>query len=57
MQEMTGTFTMISCIHIYKDIRNPSVGEIVICEREPKNPRNPYMITLWKDRIIVGHVP
>ena len=57
---MTSAFTLISCIHgyhIYKDIWNAPVGETVVCERESRNARDPFVVALWKERAIVGHVP
>ena len=54
------TFTLTSCIrgyHVYKDIWDPPVGETVECEREARNPRDPYAVGLRKDSVTVGHVP
>jgi len=42
---MAATFTLVSCIrrcHVYKDIWDPSLGESARCEREDRNPQNPY---------------
>ena len=54
------TFTLTSCVrgyHVYKDIWNPPVGETVDCEREDRNPEDPYAVALRKDSVTVGHVP
>ena len=51
---------MSRCIrgyHVYKDVWDPPVGEIVVCQREDRNPRDPYVVALWKDSVTVGHVP
>ena len=29
----------------------------MICERESRKARDAFAIALWKDRVIVGHVP
>ena len=48
------TFTLTSCVrgyHVYKDIWNPPVGETVDCEREDRNPEDPYAVALvWRRR-------
>jgi len=43
--------------HVYKDIWDPPVSEIVSCEHENRNPRDPYTVALWKDSITVGRIP
>jgi len=43
--------------YVYKDIWDPPVSEIVFCECEDRNPRDPYVVALWKDSITVGHIP
>jgi len=56
----TVAFTLNSCIrgyHVYKDIWDPPIGEIVVCQRENRNPRDPYAVALRKDSVTVGHVP
>jgi len=42
---MAATFTLSSCIrgyHVYKDVWDPSLDESVRCEREDRNPQDPY---------------
>ena len=49
-------FTLISCVrgyHVYKDIWDPVVGETLNCEREDRNPQDPYDVDVKK----IGHVP
>jgi len=44
----TVAYTLSSCIcsyHVYKDIWDPPVSEIVICECENRNPRDLYVKT------------
>ena len=57
---MAVTFTLVSCVrgyHIYKNVWIPVVGETVNCEREDRNPQDPYAVGLKKDGTTVGHVP
>ena len=58
--EMAAMFTLISCIrgyHVYKGIWDPVVGETLNCEREDRNPQDPYAIDVKKVGTAVGHVP
>ena len=53
---MTVAFTLSSCIHgyhVYKDVWDPPVGEIVVANVK----RDLYTIALQKDSVTVGHVP
>jgi len=44
--------------HVYKDIRNPEIGEVLICKQEFKNLHDPYAVSaVHEDNIMVGHVP
>jgi len=44
--------------HVYKDIWNPEIGEVLICEQEFGNLHNPYAISVvCEDNVMVGHVP
>ena len=57
---MVVTFTLVSCVrgyHIYNNVWIPVVGETVNCEREDRNPQDPYAVGLKKDGTTVGHVP
>ena len=57
---MAATFTLISCVrgyHVYKDIWDPVVGETLNCEREDRNPQDPYAVSVKKVGTTVGHVP
>ena len=51
---------VVSCIrgfHIYGDTWTPSVGEILICERESGNASDLYAMAIKKGSEVVGHVP
>ena len=43
--------------HIYKDIWRPTLGERLMCEREPENAYDQYSISVIKNDTIVGHIP
>ena len=43
--------------HVYADVWTPSVGEILICERESGNPSDLYAVAIKKGMEVVGHVP
>ena len=46
-----------SCIrghHIYKNIRNPAVGEVLVCEGEPHNAADRYSVAIAKGGVVVG---
>jgi len=52
---MAATLTLVGCIrgyYVYKDVWDPSLGETVCCEREDRNPQDPYAtwpLTSYKD--------
>ena len=49
-----------SCIrgnHIYKEIWDPTIGEVVQCEREPRNSVDQYSVAITKRGVVVGHFP
>ena len=44
-------------MYIYKEIWEAVVGEILACEREPKNAADRYAVAVKKDGTIIGHLP
>ena len=49
---------MVRGFHIYKDVWNPVVSDIRMCQREFGNLHDPYAVTVVrKDAVIVGHIP
>ena len=47
-----------SCIrghHIYKEIRNPCLGEVLRCERDPHNVVDQYSVAVKKG-VVEGHL-
>ena len=50
--------SMVRDFHIYKDVCNPVVGDILMCQREFGNFHDPYAVTVvCEDAVIVGHIP
>ena len=48
-----------SCIrghHIYKNIWNPAVGEVLVCEREPHNAADRYFVAITKGAFLIDDV-
>lgn len=48
---------MIRGYHVYQDVWEANVGEILPYTREVGNRRDPHAIAVKKDSIIVGHLP
>ena len=49
-----------SCIrgyHIYQNIWNAEVDDHFVCEREPLNSSDRYVVAILKDDVVVGHLP
>ena len=43
--------------HLYQRIWTPEIGEYLVCEREPTNSIDRYVVAVVKDDVIVGHLP
>jgi len=43
--------------HIYKDVWEPTNGEVLACLRETGNDFDCFAVSVMKDAVIVGHVP
>ena len=43
--------------HVYKDIWNPRIGEVLPLEREPNNSEDRFAVALKRTGSVVGHVP
>ena len=48
---------MVRGYHVYKEIWDASIGEELLCAREPTNPCDPFAIAVVKSNQTVGHVP
>ena len=50
----------LSCVrgyHVYQDVWDAAIGEILTCEREPSNSQDRYAVAVKKEGSIVGHLP
>ena len=43
--------------HIYNDIWEAAVGEMLVCLREPKNTHDRYAAAVEKDSMVISHLP
>ena len=43
--------------HVYLEIWEAVVGEVLVCEREPRNTADRYAVAVKKDGTIIGHLP
>ena len=43
--------------HIYINLWNPAVGEVLVCEREPHSAADWYFVAITKGGVVVGHLP
>ena len=43
--------------HVYREIWEAAVGEVLICEREPRNAKDGYAVAVKKDGTVIGHLP
>ena len=49
-----------SCVqghHIYKEVWNPVVGEVPLCERELHKAADQYSVAITKGGVVIGHLP
>ena len=43
--------------HVYRDIWEAAVGEVLMCHREPTNSSDRYAVAVIKSAEIIGHLP
>lgn len=43
--------------HVYKEIWEAPVGQVLECAREPLNPKDRYAVAVKRTGTIVGHLP
>ena len=43
--------------HVYREIWEAATGEVLVCEREPRNARDRYAVAVKKDGCVIGHLP
>ena len=44
-------------IHAYKDLWTPATGKLLLVKREPTNSHDVNAVAVYKETVIVGHVP
>lgn len=57
---VTSTLERNCCVrgyHVYHSIWDATVGEELLCEREPTNERDRYAVAVIKDGVVIGHLP
>ena len=58
---VSGDFVEVSSfvrgIHAYKDLWEPSIGEVLLLQREPENSQDKLAVAVLKSGRVVGHVP
>ena len=43
--------------HVYREIWEAAVGEVLTCEREAQNENDRYAVAVKKDGVVIGHLP
>ena len=43
--------------HAYHEVWNPTIGEFLILSTEPTNAKDPNAVAIFREDIVVGHVP
>ena len=43
--------------HIYRNVWEPKIGDIVQCRLEPENKRDPFAVAVVNKDLVVGHLP
>ena len=51
------TMSHVKGYHVYKTLWIPVIGECLLSEREPDNPKDKYAVCVKKENRIVGHLP
>ena len=48
---------MVRGYHVYKDVWSAALGELLSCQREPTNTRDPFAVAVVRSLVTVGHIP
>ena len=43
--------------HVYQEIWEAAVGEVLVCEREPRDVEDRYAVAVKKDGTVIRHLP
>ena len=49
--------TAVRGFHVYKDVWEPTISEVLSCEREIGNSHNTFAVAIKNSSEVVGHVP
>ena len=49
--------TAVHGFHIYKDVWEPTIGEVLSCERDIGNSHDTFAVAIKNSSEVVGHVP
>ena len=49
--------TAVCGFHIYKDVWEPTIGEVLSCERDIGNSHDTFTVAIKNSSEVVGHVP
>ena len=49
--------SMVRGYHVYQEVWEVRIGEVLPCVREVGNRHDPYAIAVKKDELVVGHLP
>ena len=56
-QSVTEIESFVRGYHDYKNIWQPTVGEVLVLKREPANDKDSLIVCIEKHGQVVGHVP
>ena len=57
MEKLLERCCCVRVYHVYREIWEAAVGEVLICEREPDNASDRYAVAVKTEGTIVGHLP
>ena len=49
--------SMVRGYHVYQEVWEVLIGEVLSCVREAGNRHDPYAIAVKKDKLVIGHLP
>ena len=58
--KMAGEMEMPCCVrgfHVYKEVWETAIEEVLMCHREPTNATDRYAVAVTKAATIIGHLP
>ena len=55
--EVLEVHTYIRGCHVYRKVWTPTIGEVLLVKPEPTNEKDPNAVAVFKENVIVGHVP